>query len=73
MTSSDWGVIKHGVPQGSILGPLPFPLFANDLSETINGKSKEILFADDNNIIYTNSNLEDFKNGIKICFESINK
>jgi hypothetical protein len=57
---SDWGVIKYGVPQGSILGPLLFFLYVNDLSKTINGNSKPVLFADDISVIVTSSKLEDF-------------
>ena len=70
---SDWGVIKHGVTQGSILDHLLFLLYVNDFSKTINGHSKPILFADDISIVFTNSVLKDFKNYVEIEFESLNK
>jgi hypothetical protein len=70
---SNWGIIKHGVPQGSILGLLPFLLYINDLSKTINRKSKPILFADDTSIIFTNSYPKKFKKDVESTFEILNK
>ena len=42
---SDYFQITSGVPQGSILGPLLFILFVNDLDSTL--KSPKLFFADD--------------------------
>jgi hypothetical protein len=56
---SDWGTLKNGVPQGSILGPLLFIIYINDLPRKINSISKPILFADDTSVIIYNRNLED--------------
>ena len=53
---SNMNVVSCGVPQGSILGPLLFLLYINDVSET----SKLlyfILFADDTNILYSNRDI----------------
>jgi hypothetical protein len=71
-TLSDWGVIKYGVPQASILGPLLFLLYFNDLSKTINGNSKPVLFADDISFIVISSKLEDFQKRITTEFASLN-
>jgi hypothetical protein len=51
-TRSELKVINCGVPQGSILGPLLFLLYVNDLpnvSETLHS----ILFADDSKSLCT--------------------
>ena len=48
---SDWINVKSGVPQGSVLGPLLFLLYVNDIPDTISCSLK--LFADDVKIYST--------------------
>ena len=42
---SDWAPVLSGVPQGTVLGPLLFSLYINDITEDIDSELK--LFADD--------------------------
>ena len=64
--SSKWEEVKHGVSQGSVLGPLLFPIYINDFPLTLNKVTSSILFADDMSIIISNTNPEEFKNSVNL-------
>ena len=61
---SDWYEIVRGVPQGSILGPLLFNIFINDLFLFIE-KTNICNFADDSTIYSCNINLQTILKNIK--------
>jgi len=70
---SAWEKITDGVPEGSVLGPLLFLIYVNDLPKTINDKTVPILFIYDTNIIVKSPNSKDFQSNMVTAFNFVNK
>ena len=62
--------IKCGVPQGSILGPLLFIVYVNDLYRASN-ILKPIMFADDTNLFCSGKHIKTFFQTANIELEKI--
>jgi len=69
---SEWEPIIYGILQGSILGPLLFILFINDLPKTMANLANPVLFADDTSMIITKSDPMEFTNTINRNIIKIN-
>ena len=65
--------ISCGVPQGSILGPLLFLCYINDMSISISKQCKLILYADDSAILFSHKDPDIISNVLGTELESCSK
>ena len=64
--SSSWETVTSGVLQGSILGPLLFIIYLNDLPCGLHEGAKPVIYADDTCVLLTAKNDKELK--IKINY-----
>ena len=63
--------IQFGAPQGSVLGPLLFLIYINDLHQSIQYSTTRH-FADDTNLVIKNNSLKQLKKQLNLDLHSLN-
>ena len=69
--TSEWKKINSGVPQGSVLGPLLFLIYINDLPDGLTSICK--IFADDTSLFSKVLDINESAKTLNIDLEKINQ
>ncbi|PNF22769.1 hypothetical protein B7P43_G06670 [Cryptotermes secundus] len=70
---SGWEIVEYGVPQGSILGPLLFLLYINDLSSALNTDDRLLLYADDTSIVVSGIDIDEIQVRSNLVLNSLSR
>lgn len=68
--SSNPGKLECGVPQGSILGPLLFLLYVNDMPQAL-VKCDLFLYADDSCLLFQHKDISEMENALNTDFSNL--
>ena len=68
--ASNLGKITCGVPQGSVLGPLLFLIYINDIANAVGGDKLRI-FADDTNLFIAGNSFNDLEVKANVCLNQM--
>ena len=67
---SEEETVLAGIPQGSILGPLLFTCFTNDMSQIFDNICKMIAYADDTQLLITASSETELKSNVHLALKT---
>jgi hypothetical protein len=70
--SFSWETVKYGVRKGSILGPLLFLFYINDLPAIFSNSVKTVLFAGDTSLVISSYNNIKYSNDVNTSFALLN-